>query len=318
MQHDRTLRAEGTERYTLRYLNGIVYAKRPTRDLTMRIITPHRVPPTPVKDSGFSMADMAPEFGAPRIFQRNTVFEKEPLPALIFLCGSGFGGDEGYAGLPTLCDIARAGFVVANIDYRGARRDNTTFPDCIQDCKEAVRFLRANAAEYGIDPGRIAIMGTSSGGYASLMTAFTMGDPAYEIGENLGVSSAVQAVIDLFGPVDFETIVEDRKSLWQSQAEYSIDAYFLFRNDAVRDPSLLKKASVLKKIVPERGIPLVLILHGDADKTMPVRQSARLYEALKAAGKDATFYMVEGAGHEINFWCQATVGAIKDFLVSKL
>lgn len=90
--------------------------------------------------------------------------------------------------------------------------------------------------------------------------------------------------------------------------------YSLFRNDVVEHPELLQTASVLRRISPKASIPPVLILHGDEDMTIPLRQSERLFEALKDSGKEVEFYTVQGAGHETSFWGPETIRVLREFL----
>jgi len=305
------------DQYRLNYITDVVYAKRPTRELKMRILTPMPVRQIMHGDNAFSRENMAPEFGdvAKRLRPRPHKPSEVRCPALISLMGSGFNGSAGYAGLATYTDVARAGVVMISIDYRGASLDDTRFPDAVQDVKEAVRFLKAHAEEYSIDPERIFLMGTSSGGYTVSMAGVTGDEAEFVIGENTEYSSKVRGVIDCFGPMDFTLEREDRVAIGYDVPMFCEEAYSLFRNDVVKDPSLLDQASVLKRISSEKEIPEFLILHGDEDKTVPMRQSERLYEALTAAGKSARFYTVTGAGHERYFWGEATMQLVADFVL---
>ena len=300
--------------YNLHYIDGVVYAKRETRDLKMRILTPHRVPRAPMPENGFSRDDMDEAFGPNRTPPRGQLPERKPLPALITMTGTGFGGAEGQTGVVTYAEIARSGCVVAGIDYRGAQRDDTRFPDCVQDAKEAVRFLRAHAGESGIDPNRIAMLGSSSAGWLTMMAAVTGDDPAFTLGENREYSDALSAAVDLFGPMDFELIVPDRIEAGRRMGQFTHEGYSLFRNDVVKDPTLLHQASVLRRITAEQNIPPVLIIHGTEDPTIPIKQSHRLYEALDQAGKSVQMCVVEGAGHETYIWGPETMRRVVGFL----
>ena len=90
---------------------------------------------------------------------------------------------------------------MASINYRLSQ--HAVFPAQIEDCKAAVRWLRAHAAEYHLDPNRFAAWGSSAGGHLAAMLGTTGDVKEFEVGENLGVSSRVQAVVDYFGPTDF-------------------------------------------------------------------------------------------------------------------
>lgn len=305
----------GREVYAIHYLSRIPYAERPTRTLYMDMLTPCRPGKPTVNVNGFDRRKMDPAFGdcsdiRPSLFRP----EQGRHPVILYVQGSGFSGRSGFTGLPLLSELVRDGYIAVTADYRGAAMDDTRFPDAIQDIKEAVRFLRANADKYAIDPERIALMGSSSCGYTVMFCAVTGDDPAFFLGENREYSSQPQAVIDLFGPADFETIVEDRIEAGRSMGSITEEAYSLFRNDVVGHPELLATASVLRRITPVSPIPPVLILHGDRDRTIPLHQSERLYERLLDAGKEAELCVVRGGGHEVDFWGPETMVVLRDFL----
>ena len=314
----KTVTGEPVQRAFLSYIDNITFARRESRDLKMRILTPRRLPMVPHPANGYNREDMDPAFkGDERRPNFGMPLQTDPMPAVIFMMGTGFNGSAGYAGLVSHADIAKEGVVMAAIDYRGAARDNTRFPDSIQDCKEAIRFLRANAEQYGIDPDRIFLMGSSSSGFTVAMCAVTGDEPEFNIGENLEYSSIPNGVVDMFGPVDFELIVPDRVAAGRKMGLFTHEAYALFRNDVVEHPELLKQASVLRRVSPEKDIPPVLILHGDKDETIPLMQSKRLYEALDKAGKSVQMYIIEGGGHEHGIWTAETRKAVIDFILDR-
>lgn len=316
MQRKGVIPGNRENNYTINYLSRIPYAQRETRTLYLDILTPQRQGRPLVGQSAFNRENMDPAFGNGRDIRPPGLEtgKKARRPVLIYVQGSGFSGKVGFTGLPLLTDLARAGFVAVTADYRGAAYDDTRFPDAIQDIKEAIRFLRANAEKYELDPNRIALMGSSSCGYAAMMCAVTGDDPAFTLGSHMEYSSRVQAVVDLFGPMDFELIVEDRIATGRKMGKLTEEGYSLFRNDVVEHPELLQAASVLRHITSEAMIPPVLILHGDEDTTIPLRQSERLFEALKDSDKEVEFYVVKDAGHEISFWGPETIGVLLEFL----
>src|SRR4051812_28996229 len=124
----------------------------------------------------------------------------EPLPAIVLVHGGGFraGSRESY--LPVAAKLAQRGYVAATVSYRLAPRHQ--FPAAVEDVKAAVRFLRANAQRYGIDPERIGAMGGSAGGHLVLMLGLTPGE--FEgTGPNREFSSRVSCVVNYYGPTDF-------------------------------------------------------------------------------------------------------------------
>lgn len=315
MQESGIVFANRKDDYMLTYINGVVYAKRPNKNLEMRLILHKARFHEPIKTSAFSRDSMDPAFGnfEPHMYRPDNNINIK-YPVLIHVQGSGFQGTHNFGGLPMFCDIARRGFVLVDIDYRGAQSDDARFPDAVQDCKEAIRFLKANADEFFIDKDRITLIGNSSGAHNVMMTALTDGDTSFDIGDNLEYSSTVKAVIDQFGPMDYEHMVEDRRNIGQEVGHLPEEAYSLFRNDVVANPSLLKVVSVINYITPEKNIPPILILHGDEDTVVPYAQSLRLYQKLKHLGKQVELYKIIGAGHGTHFWSKRVMELIGDFL----
>jgi enterochelin esterase-like enzyme/dienelactone hydrolase len=188
----------------------------------------------------------------------------------------------------------RDGFAVASINYRFSQ--HAIFPAQIEDCKAAIRWLRANATTYNIDSSRIGVWGSSAGGHLAAMLGTTGDVKEFDVGEHRDLSSRVQAVCDWFGPTDFTQM---------SKFPSNID------HDAAGSPESLliggpvqqnrEKAARANPItyVTKDDAPF-LIMHGDQDPLVPMNQSELLYDTLKKAGVDATFQSVKGAGHGLN------------------
>lgn len=211
-------------------------------------------------------------------------------PLLIFLHGGGWtsgskSGGMGFEGLPAL---TAAGYTLASIDYRLAPRYK--MPAMIEDAKCAVRSFRAHAAEYGIDPGRIGVLGASAGAQLAAMLG-TADEPAgFDVGEYAGYSSRVQAVVDLAGPSDFRVP-------FTSGTDYRGLAVQVFGTDDPNDP-LFAAASPVTWVSADDA-PF-LILHGDKDQNVPISQSQELYNKLKAAGVETELVVVRNAGHALD------------------
>ena len=213
--------------------------------------------------------------------------EGERLPAIVYFHGGAWQSGSKEDGVPAICYYAQHGFVAASVDYRlsGVAR----FPAQIEDCKCAVRFLRANAAEYGIDPERIGAMGASSGGHLAALLGLTGAEQFADKGGWEGVSSDVSAVCDLFGPSDFPRM--PRKSLPDA-----ISATAQFLGGSIDEvPEVYVKASPLTHV--HAGAPPFLIIHGELDPVVPLSQSELLRDALRKAGVEVEFHAVKGAGH---------------------
>jgi len=208
-----------------------------------------------------------------------------PLPALIHIHGGGWAkGDYNH---DDIIHWARAGYFTASIEYRldGVAK----WPAQIQDCKCAVRWLRANAAQYNVDLNRIGVIGESAGGHLVACLG-TMADVKEYEGDGgyPGVSSAVQAVVDFYGPTDFITTNMD-----SSGAAPVVVG--LFGVPRVQNPDLWKSGSPVAYV--KAGDPPMLLVHGDSDTTVPLEQSIVFDAALTKAGVPHEFVIVKNAGH---------------------
>lgn len=203
---------------------------------------------------------------------------KNNRPAVLFIHGGGFkGGDKAeYRSASVSADLARAGYVVVSCDYILYTKEKPqAWPQNIADCREAVRWMRKNAKDLGIDPQRIAVAGGSAGGYLALMVGLT--DEKPELGGNpkAAISSKVSAVVNMYGVT--------------SGGKYAkaMDVDFGANTDKVFSPL----SYVTSKSVP------VLILHGNADKTVDIKESKNLEEVLIKNKVDHRFVEVEEGEH---------------------
>lgn len=208
-----------------------------------------------------------------------------PAPMVVYVHGGGFtSGDKADgAGSRDISELVARGYVVASMNYRLAPA--ARYPAQIEDLKCAVRYLRANAASYGIDPNRFGAWGGSAGGTLVSLLGLTDASAGYDTGTNTGQSSRVQAVVDMFGPSDFTKEFEGGSA----QLLNAVVGTSSRTSDAV------KRFSPVTYVT--RDDPPFLILHGEKDKLVPIAQSQELYDALTAAGVEATFTRVKNAGH---------------------
>jgi len=211
------------------------------------------------------------------------------LPLVVWVHGGAW-----MAGSKENCPIVRFlkyGFAVASINYRLSQ--HAIFPAQLEDCKAAIRFLRANANQYNIDPNHIGVMGESAGGHLVALLGTTGDVNDFDKGPNLSVSSKVQAVCDYFGPTDF-TKMSDFESQIDHDAPDSPESKLL-GGPVQENHEACKKANPITYV--SKNDPPFLICHGDKDMTVPHNQSVLLNEALKKAGVDVKFYTVKGGGH---------------------
>jgi len=218
----------------------------------------------------------------------------EPLPLIIWIHGGGWRGGSKNGGIGQVGPLVSTGrYVGASVGYRLS--DEAIWPAQIHDCKAAVRWLRANADEYGIDPDRIGVWGSSAGGHLVAMLGVSGDVPQLEgeVGGSSDVSSCVQCVVDYYGPTDFLSMnnfdsnidhdaVDSPESLLVGGAIHE-------NKDAVRNASPLTYVS--------ENDPPFLIVHGTADNLVPIDQSDQLVAALEEANQNVTYVKIEGGGH---------------------
>jgi acetyl esterase/lipase len=217
----------------------------------------------------------------------------KPAPAVVWIHGGGWEtGDKqaGYAQL--LCPfLAKKGFVTASLNYRLS--DQALFPAQLHDVKAAIRWLRANAADLGVDPKRIGVWGHSAGGHLSALLGTTGDLPELEgASGSPGYSSRVQAVVPVSPPTDFLAI----PPVWTHEEPRRATSK-LVGGPLEERPELVRLANPIAHIRP--GVPPFLIVHGEADEIVPVEQAELLYDALKRTGAEATFLRLPRADHQL-------------------
>ncbi|MBQ7840376.1 MAG: alpha/beta hydrolase [Lachnospiraceae bacterium] len=234
----------------------------------------------------------------------------EKLPLLVFVQGSGWTTPNFDFEIPQLAQFAHAGYVVATVGHRDHSKGNP-FPAYLQDVKCAIRYLRKNAENYHLDPERVVIWGTSSGGNTALLVALTADDPRYETPEYAGFSDKVNAAVSCFGPTDMEALAEPLKHL----PEYAMMAVSLSGSaDLATCEAVLKEMSPINHVEEGKEYPPILLLNGTADETVREDQLVSMYHRLLDCGAKAEAYLVEGAVHEGNFWSREVREIILEFL----
>ncbi|MAN76973.1 MAG: alpha/beta hydrolase [Rhizobiales bacterium] len=201
-------------------------------------------------------------------------------------------------GMEISATLIKAGYAVARPAYRLS--DEAIFPAQLHDCKSAIRYLRAHADTLGIDSRRFAAMGESAGGHLACMLGLTGQDDTLEGSVGLaGPSSAVQAVINWYGPTDLLTM--DRQSpanaIVRHDNPYSPEAR-LIGGPVQENPESARRASPLFHVAPR--CPPFLIQHGDQDRLVPIGQARSLAQALENHG--VTVQLTELAGGDHCFW----------------
>jgi acetyl esterase/lipase len=211
-----------------------------------------------------------------------------PSPALLYIHGGSWIVGDKSSGfmLEEIPLIAAAGYFIASIDYRLA--PEYPFPAMVEDAKCAVRFLRAHAGEFNINPDKIGVLGVSAGAYIASMVGLADETAGWDTGQYLEQSSRVKAVVDLWGPTDFTDP--------DYQAKLQKKGFQLFDNVSP-DLEMLRAASPITYV--SAGDPAFLIIQGDQDPIVPPTQSQKLYDLLTAAGVPAYLQMVTNASHNL-------------------
>ena len=217
-------------------------------------------------------------------FPRKT--DGKPLPVAVYVHGGGWrNGDKAQgAGAMAIPELVKRGYLVCSINYRLA--PEFKFPAQIEDTKCAIRYLRAHAKEYNLDPERIGVWGGSAGGHLAALLGTSDASSGLEgKGGWAEQSSRVQAVVDMFGPADLTVEFAGGNS----QVGKNV-----FGASSIKD-EVLKRASPVTYV--SKDDPPFLILHGDQDRLVPLSQSEKLHERLKAAGVSSTLVVVKNAAH---------------------
>lgn len=233
------------------------------------------------------------------------------LPLIISIHGGAFRAGSKDQGAPV--QFLRQGYAVASINYRLSQ--HAKFPAQIEDCKAAVRWLRAHAAEYRLDRARFAVMGSSAGGHLAAMLGTTGDIQEFDVGANLDLSSRVQAVVDNFGPTDFLQMDAHRLAKGMIHDTANSPESELIGGPIQENKAKTTRANPITYITP--GDPPFLIVHGDQDPLVPHHQSELLEAALKKVGVPVTFYTVKGGGHG-GFKEPKVMELARDFLAKHL
>jgi acetyl esterase/lipase len=221
-----------------------------------------------------------------------------PFPLVINIHGGGFRmGSKEMLDAPLAKALLAQGVAVASVNYRLS--DEATFPAAVHDVTAAVRFLRANANQYRLNPLRFVAFGQSAGGNLASMLGTTghtqqFQDPALGHG---GVSAAVQGVIDWFGPADFLSL-DDHATAQGCPADHHLpdspESRYL-GSPLPQAAERARQASPLHHITPQA--PPFLLQKGDQDCLIPLAQSVNFHRALRAAGVAAELDILPGGGH---------------------
>lgn len=286
----KTLQADTEEPNKACYIPNVEYVKRGDTPLHLQLLLPKGMLP-----------------GMP---------SKRRFPLIVYVQGAAWGEQDMYQNLPQIGELARRGYVVASVKHRPSSMAG--FPAFLQDVKSAIRFLRAKADTYYINSDEVAIWGDSSGGHAALLAGVTGDMEEFKTEDNHGISDAVKAVIDFYGPTDSSKINEaPRNPIFQEDRE-NWPENILFGGIVEEHPEIAQAGNPIQYVCSEKELPPFLIVHGDRDATVPFNQSVRMVQKLQECGKEVEFYKVCGADHGIYFWTDELLDIVEHFLIKYL
>lgn len=237
--------------------------------------------------------------------------DKDSYPVVVHVYGSAWfsNNSKSMADLGTICQaLLDAGYAVVTPNHRSS--GDAAFPAQINDIKAVVRFIRANAEQYGLDPSFIAASGFSSGGHLASLAA-TSADVAElegNVGGNLQFSSAVDAACDWSGPIDLLNM----ECNGVKQGDNTPEEVLMRLEKTPENEAIFRTLSPISYIDPDD--PPVIIFHGTEDNVVPNCQAVEFYEALDKAGVNAELHLVEGGGHGFNMYADENLDAMVSFL----
>jgi alpha-L-fucosidase 2 len=220
-----------------------------------------------------------------------------PFPAAILVHGGGFdAGSRATNVRPLFEPLANAGFAWFSIDYRLAPEAH--YQDAVADVNSAIRWVKAHAAEYRVDAGKIAIIGESAGGYL-----------VNYVGTHQTPDTRVQAVVDFYGPTDYGKLALERKAHPERFNMTSINGHaahgggiHYFGVEELDEAGLARLRTVGPIFAVRKGMPPFLMIHGTKDDQVSFDQSTAFREAMLKAGVPCELITIEGGGHGMGGW----------------
>ncbi len=202
-----------------------------------------------------------------------------PFPAVVLVHGGAwFQGDKSAGFEPILPSLDQAGYAWFSINYRLAPK--YLYPAAVEDVEQSIRFIRAHASEFHVDPTRIALMGESAGAHLAELAA-TRNQPG----------ASVEAVVAFFAPSDLVNLARSRKEIPDS-----------VRSSGWADllDGALQALSPVTRVT--KDMPPVLFVHGTADSLVPFEESTTMCGRMKEAGADCEVIPIKNGDHGLNSW----------------
>jgi acetyl esterase/lipase len=217
-----------------------------------------------------------------------------PYPVVVWLFGGGWNrGDRRGRPVVRLVDdnLYQHGYAIAAIDYRLS--GEAKFPAQLEDCKAAIRFLRKHAESFELDANQIGVWGFSAGAHLAALLGLTSSTKQFDVGDNLEISSQVQAVCAFAVTSDFRQL--NSENSYEDPNNPSSAVAQLFGGPVEEKMELVIRANPVTYV--SQYSPPFLIIHGEKDGVVPFEQSKMLHNALNKTGAESTLYIIPNGDH---------------------
>ena len=216
-----------------------------------------------------------------------------PFPMIVWIHGGGWIGGDKNDCVPLNVGYCQNGYAAASLSYRFS--DVAPYPAQIEDCKAAIRWLKAHAKEYNLDPNHIGVWGGSAGGHLVCLLGVTGKVKKFDVGENLDQTSEIHAVCNYFGPTDMLTVQDGL------DPDAEITKAVLGMLTSLLGGPMNEKTELAKEASPttyaDRNAAPFLHVHGTSDLLVPVEQAEKLHDKLRQANVYSRLFILPRAGH---------------------
>jgi len=216
-----------------------------------------------------------------------------PFPLIVWIHGGGWIGGDKNDCPPLNLGYCQNGYAAASLSYRFS--NVAPFPAQLEDIKAAIRWLKAHAGEYKLDPNRIGVWGASAGGHLVCLLGVTGKTKQFDVGDHLDQTSEVQAVCNFFGPTDILTGL-DGLDPNTDLIKSLVNMYTGLLGGPIREKQDVAKLASPTTYVDEHAA-VFMHVHGTADLLVPVEQAEKLHDKLRQANVSSRLFLLPQAGH---------------------
>ncbi|MBO4889131.1 MAG: alpha/beta hydrolase [Firmicutes bacterium] len=246
-----------------------------------------------------------------RRFDRPTDEPAPALPCVVFVQGSAWMQQRIYGNVANISRLAIRGFVCAIVEYRHS--GIASFPAQAVDARNAVRFLKQNAASFWIDPEKVILAGDSSGGHTAMWGGLLQNDET-EFNHYPGISASVKGIVDYYGSTSLMAPDSNPMTVNHCRPD-SPEGMVMGGRDLIEHPEWAEALSVECHIDESTKLPPVLIFHGTKDRVVNCTGSVILYRRLRETNHPVELYLVKGADHGgPDFWTDRVLDIVEDFI----